>query len=326
MKELFGIETLEEFEHFLKKQNQDEIRRKMLDLFYQLCIYRNISDWNKAVRLCEGLAIIGWGEHEPVQAVRGKFYNGNPETKFINRYSQARFLDAIWSKRKAGYTLEQGRTSYHFSPQLPGNESIAWDYNVTEIIENSKFETQRNWIPRNPIRITRGVANCYETSEELVDRINELVNYLDKEMRPESYGTDLNQIIVIVSMSYSRVNHVIASDDIKTKNTSKLYVELKKLYTTDEIQNNCYFLRHRFDFGGFSKKSGKIKIELRLEKEFSELPFRGQLEKFTEYLHTGIDMVVKKLKSKKLNYDLDNMQSDFNILVSNWAEQDEKVL
>jgi hypothetical protein len=170
------------------------------------------------------------------------------------------------------------------------------------------------------------VANCYETSEELVDRINELVNYLDKEMRPESYGTDLNQIIVIVSMSYSRVNHVIASDDIKTKNTSKLYVELKKLYTTDEIQNNCYFLRHRFDFGGFSKKSGKIKIELRLEKEFSELPFRGQLEKFTEYLHTGIDMVVKKLKSKKLNYDLDNMQSDFNILVSNWAEQDEKVL
>jgi hypothetical protein len=154
------------------------------------------------------------------------------------------------------------------------------------------------------------VANCYETSEELVDRINELVNYLDKEMRPESYGTDLNQIIVIVSMSYSRVNHVIASDDIKTKNTSKLYVELKKLYTTDEIKNNCYFLRHRFDFGGFSQKSGKIKIELRLEKEFSELPFRGQLETFTEYLHTGIDMVVKKLKSKKLNYDLDSAKGN----------------
>jgi len=124
MIELFKIETLEELENFLATQNQDEIRSEMLELFYRFCMYRNVSEWNKAVRLCEGLAITGWGDHEPVQAVRGKFFNGNPVTGFINKYSQDRFLDAIWSKRNTGFTLEQGRASYHFSPHLPENESI----------------------------------------------------------------------------------------------------------------------------------------------------------------------------------------------------------
>jgi len=170
------------------------------------------------------------------------------------------------------------------------------------------------------------VVNCYSTSQELVDRINELANYLDQEMHPECYGTGLNQIVFVVSLSYSMANHIIASDDIKTKSTSKLYRELAEIYTKDEIKKNCYFLRHRFDYGGFTKKSGKMKIELRLEKEFSELPFRDQLETFTNYLSTGINVAIKKLKSKKLDYDFDEMHADFETLLSKWLEHEGKVL
>ncbi|GHV01936.1 hypothetical protein AGMMS49521_2970 [Campylobacterota bacterium] len=64
-------------------QNSAEIREKLFDEFLRYAEYKNASEWNRAVRLCECLAIIGWGTHEALQAGRGKFYNGNPETAFI---------------------------------------------------------------------------------------------------------------------------------------------------------------------------------------------------------------------------------------------------
>ena len=34
--------------------------------------YKSVSEWDKAMRLCECFAVIGWGNYEPVEALRGR--------------------------------------------------------------------------------------------------------------------------------------------------------------------------------------------------------------------------------------------------------------
>jgi len=67
MNEIFSIESLAELELFLSKQNTDEIREKLFAEFLKYSDYKNATEWNKAVRLCECLAIIGWGKEKQVR-------------------------------------------------------------------------------------------------------------------------------------------------------------------------------------------------------------------------------------------------------------------
>lgn len=319
MDQIFQLEELSELEHFLSSQNIERCREKLLELFYKHSIYKNVEEWNKAVIICESLAIVGWGENESVEAVSGKFFNGNPETIFFNRFSESRFLDAIWSKKKNGYTIEQGRTSYHYSPDVPDKKSILWDYPVTECIQEGKFRSQRNWIPKNPILVLCDAGNCYSGSVKFSESVDvTLRGILDKNMRPNVYGSGLDRISFYCSLSYSFTNHIIADDNLKIKNAALLHKELKKTYTSKEIDENHYYLRHRFMYGGFLGKSGTMKIELCLEKEFSELSYHEQIIKFSEYLLQGIQHVVSKLKKQKLSYDFDVMESDLKNVISEW--------
>lgn len=97
---IFEIEDLKELEEFLQSQSEiEQLRERLFAEFLKYADYKNAGEWNKAVRLCESLAIIGWGNHEPVEALRGQFFNGNPATCFQNKFGETRFVDAIWSKR-----------------------------------------------------------------------------------------------------------------------------------------------------------------------------------------------------------------------------------
>ena len=103
---IFEIEDLKELEEFLQSQSEiEQLRERLFAEFLKYADYKNAGEWNKAVRLCESLAIIGWGNHEPVEALRGQFFNGNPATCFQNKFGETRFVDAIWSKRVNGFTM-----------------------------------------------------------------------------------------------------------------------------------------------------------------------------------------------------------------------------
>ena len=87
MNEIYAINDLSELENFLHSQNFiEKLREKLFAEFLKYADYKSVSEWNKAVRLCECLAVIGWGNHEPVEASRGVFFNGNPRTFFCNRF------------------------------------------------------------------------------------------------------------------------------------------------------------------------------------------------------------------------------------------------
>ena len=86
---IFEIEDLKELEEFLQSQSEiEQLRERLFAEFLKYADYKNAGEWNKAVRLCESLAIIGWGNHEPVEALRGQFFNGNPATCFQNKFGE----------------------------------------------------------------------------------------------------------------------------------------------------------------------------------------------------------------------------------------------
>jgi len=324
MNEIYSIENLTELELFLSKQNADEIREKLFAEFLKYSDYKNATEWNKAVRLCECLAIVGWGKYEPVQAVRGTFFNGNPETDFYNKFNQQRFVSAIWSKRKNGLTMENGRTAYFYSPDIPNKQTVIGEYPVIECIEDLKLADQRNWIPRSPIFFSRTISNCYENSKTVIESIKyDLQANLDLKMTPEKYGRTINFTNFNLSFSYydhayCKTNHIIADEKLNLKQKD-FYPVLLTMYSKKEIEKNGYFLRNRYEYGNF--RNGVIKVIINFEKELSEMTHNAQKQKISFHVEEALAVVIEKLKKKRLEYDFDLMQADFLKIINEWKMQ-----
>lgn len=144
---IYEIENLAELEIFLRAQDQILIRERLLGEFDRYAFYKNASEWNRAVKICECLAIIGWGERESLEALRGKFYNGYAMTYFLNVHGEPRFVEAMWSKRKTGLTMQDGDTFFHESPNAAGktlSRPVKEDIQDVKIKQPAQLDSQKS--------------------------------------------------------------------------------------------------------------------------------------------------------------------------------------
>ena len=74
LERIYEIENLAELEIFLRAQDQILIRERLLGEFNRYAFYKNASEWNRAVKICECLAIVGWGERESLEALRDQLH------------------------------------------------------------------------------------------------------------------------------------------------------------------------------------------------------------------------------------------------------------
>lgn len=320
-------------EILLEQKNILKLREALFSEFLIYADYKCVSDWNKAVRLCECLAIIGWGKYEALEALKGKFFNGNPETYFLTKNGEARFVCAIWSKRVTGYTMEAGRTSYFESPnQLDDKKELISEYPTVEHIEDLKFESQRNWIPKFPIYFRQSTGNCYKNSAPVLYSIDkELQEMLNEKMQPENYGSVINYITINhhhshdVENSYPlynincKTNYIISNQEQKLSR-DEARAKLEKMFSKKEIEENQYYLRNRLEYGPFRSTTGKMNIDIYFEKEFAMLDYQQQKQKFTAYVLLGLNNAIEMLKKKKLDYNFDLMQHDFTQIINEWKE------
>lgn len=331
--QIHNITELKKLETELLKNKSASLIDKLYKELLQFSDYKNATQWNKAVRICESLTILGWGNYEPVQAIRSNFFNGNPMTGFYNKFSERRFVDAIWSKRKTGFTMEQGRTSYFESAAIVNKPTILHDYPVLEQIEDVKLETQRNWIPKNPISIGRYIQNCYENSLQLAEDIEQNLNtLLNRKMKPVNYGTAVNTLRILLTFSeatyhkfgnlttFTQTNYVIADDNLKLKKRD-FDAALKKMYSKEEIQKNAYWLRNRFEIGPFRSKTGKQTMHIYFDKQFSQQSYQEQKAQIIKFIIELLEKNISKLKKKKLDYDFDLMFDDFKKILHEWSQK-----
>ncbi len=316
LQDIYKIDDLRQLSDYLSRfYDVEKLRDELYSEFLAHSCYRNASEWNKAVRVCECLAITGWGDREPLEAVRGTYFNGAPNTYFINRDSKPRFLDAVWVKRNDGIAIDYSRSTRH---DTPGRDiAIGEPQDVTLL-------SQRNWIAKNPILITRGLANCYENSRPVIDSMEKgLKPELNRLMRPELYGNAIDRIVLNCSFSFyddyhCKTNYIIADEALKLKQKD-FYPALLAMYSEQEIEDNGYYLRNRFTYGPFRVNTGTTRIVIVLEREFSQLPQSRQKEVLSEYFLHAIGQCAKRL-SKRIDYNFDLMISDFAAILSRWCE------
>ena len=217
--DIFEIDSLDELTAYLQSLPPGRTRQQLRKRFFENVRYQNLSQWNRTVRLCEALTIVGWGDLEPVQAIRTIFDNGCPWTELRNRYWDYRYIDAWWSKRKDGIMMSERYLRDHGSDDLPAR-LLRKPFVATFEKEHGSFATQRNWIPRSPICVWRAICNCYESSEAFMASTKKLDAKLHLEMRPEVYGREIDQLRFYTHVSYGEplcTNHnfVIQEDDKK---------------------------------------------------------------------------------------------------------------
>lgn len=325
MDKIYQIDDLQLLQDYLLRfPDIDRLRACLLSEFFNYASYRNVTEWNMAVRLCECLAVVGWGAHEPLEAVRGVCYNGNPNTFFVNRYRKPRFFDAAWSKRKEGLAIDYSQSFLYGSGDNDSPETAVQDKTIGAP-QDIKLGCQRNWIAKNPICLTRGIANCYDTSRDVIESMEKWLNpELDRRMRPELYGNALNRIILNCSFSFydndhCKTNYIIADDSLKLKKKD-FYSVLLGMFSEKEINDNGYYLRNRFSYGPFRPDTGTVRVAIVFEKEFSRLPPLRQKQVMSEYFIQAVGQCAKRLM-KKVDYDFGLMQSDLSAILREWFEK-----
>ncbi len=323
IQQIYETDDLQQLRDYLSGLTDVEsLRDELFREFLRHSRYDNADEWNKAVRLCECLAIVGWGDKEPLEAVRGTYFNGNPNTYFINRDNKPRFTDAVWSKRTNGMAIDYSRTTLHESPDSPREKVVSVGTGFGEA-RDTTLKSQRNWIAKNPILITRGLANCYENSRPVIESMEkELMPELNRFMRPELYGHAIDRIVLQCSFSFyddyhCKTNYIIADESLKLKQKD-FRPTLLGMFSEKEIEDNGYYLRNRFTYGPFRADTGTTRITIVFEREFSELPRQEQKQVLCGYFRHAVGQCAKRL-AKKINYDFDLMTADFSAILDRWC-------
>ena len=94
------------------------------------------------------------------------------------------------------------------------------------------------------------------------------------------------------------------------------------MYSAKEIEDNGYYLRNRYSYGPFRKDTGRTRVDIVLEKEFSQLSYHSQKQLLSQYLIHAVEQVAKRLE-RKLSYDFQLMISDFKSILYSWAGQEQ---
>ncbi|ATA68368.1 hypothetical protein CGC48_06850 [Capnocytophaga cynodegmi] len=64
---ILKINELHKIEEFLvSSENQIKLREQLQHAFLKFSHYQNATEWNTVVRICECLAIIGWGDFKQI--------------------------------------------------------------------------------------------------------------------------------------------------------------------------------------------------------------------------------------------------------------------
>lgn len=325
MTRIFEIDDLRELAaYLLESPDTEKVRASLFAELLGYVRYRNADEWNRAVRLCEALAIVGWGDREPLEAIRDCWVNGNPETFFVNRRGEPRFRSAVWSKRKEGLAIDPGLSSFYASPDVALPESDPSSEEAADAMRERKLCSQRNWIPKNPICIARGLANCYDNSRAVIESMeSDLSAALNLRMRPERYGPAINRIVLNCSFSFydnahCKTNYVIADEALKLRQKD-FYPALLGMFSEQEIADNGYYLRNRFSYGPFRSDTGTVRVGIVFEKEFGEQSPRRQKEVLGEYFVHAVRQVEKRLRGK-VDYDFGTMIADLSAILKEWCE------
>lgn len=155
MEDLFGELTIDDVVAWCARR--PAASAALLAEFERYRDYRSAADWNRLVRVCEALAVVGWGEKTPIEARAERWVNGSMYTALRDQHFTA-IDERGWARRGTTFVLDDN----------PGPA----DPDVTVL------ESQRIPLAKNPFRFTRS-GNYQREAQPFVDELAALRTILD---------------------------------------------------------------------------------------------------------------------------------------------------
>ncbi len=306
--DIFAINGLTKLEAHLRKGNLDRTRAALQRKLFALVEYRNARDWNQLVRVCEALAIVGWGDVEPIDARAEKWLNGAFYTELQNLYFEKRFLSAGWKKKGGTFVLDEASRFYHASPERAAHAEM--DTNVyarahpevdVKDYRVARLATQRNPLPKNPVRFVRS-GNFFPIFEPFIAELETLRARIDRETRPSEYGTGFGYMGIRCDFAneFAEYFHDVADVPKSFKGSS--------------------FVRPRIAFGRLAKKQGELRIVnvRHFPSEFTEQSLARQKKVFSQDLAEMVTDLGSRLKKKKVKLDVAALLGDVRKITDTW--------
>ena len=276
---------------FLSTKDTTVYRQQLLEEFDRLCDYRNMKEWNQLVRICEALRILSWGERQPLEAYADKWLNGAyyTELKDVHGVTDQQTVHR-WSSHKHYFVLDV---------EAPDKR----DYGM------NKLAYQRNKVPKSPIRLQLVVSNCQQSVKPFVEKLDQLQQHLNHELRPQRYGEGFSYIGVSLIFS----NH----DDPNASVRTEFYHREEDV---PEDLECSYFIRPRLNIGRLSTSKGEVRFlaKRHFTKHFGYLSFEEQKEELWQDFLELFEALDKRLKKKKLHYDVTRLEEDCKAIFNDW--------
>jgi len=288
--DIYSIETIEQLTVRIQEEpSPDALRQALFAEYDRYADYANIQEWNKLVRVCEALHIVGWKEREPVEAIAEKWINGSYYSSLRTRtFHTIEGTAKGWSKRGDSFVIDDGRDPT--------------DYGI------SSLATQRNSLPKNPVRLVRS-GNYQQSVQPFVDCLRELRERLDRDMRQERYGSDFDYFAVQCWFSHH--------DDPSPT------MRYEYFHTEEDVPPHfaeSYYIRPRLQTSKLAKRNGQLKIEFtrHFTRYEGELAVETLKELFKQDLLEMVAILEEKLKKKKLSYRTDLLRQDLEAVLAQW--------
>jgi len=295
--EIFEAATLAALKARVAAQSASRLRSPLLAEYERLFHYRNIEEWNALVRVCEALALVGWGEREPVEALAARWVNGSWYTtlqtrefrKLAGHGNTGRNTEAEWSKRGSSYILCNGDDERNY-----GIES---------------FASQRLPLPKNPIRLGRRVANHQTSAAPFVDALSALRKRLDKQLSADRYGD---------AFEYVGIACVFSNHDDKHETVRGEFFHAQK--DVPKGFKSRHYVRPRLGLGKLTQKNGlwHWRVDRHFTRAEGELPLPKQKQVFAEDLLSIVATLGQRLAKKKLSFDQERLRVDLEALLAKW--------
>lgn len=286
---LFGELTLDELERRVGALGHDAVRTRLLAEYDQRREYRSLAEWNRLVRACEVLALVGWGERQPVEAYAEKWINGRMYTKlFTATFETLPGTERGWRKHGTTFVLEDGPD--RADPAL------------------TTVEYQRNPLSKNPIRLVRG-GNYPQSAHAFVEELGRLRKILDARLA-KWYGPGFGYLGIQLYFSLPDA-HPLSG--------------LRMEYFHDESEippgfAGKAFVRPRLKVGRLATRKGEIKLEVtrhytRLE---GEADLDTQKQTFVRDLDVILNLLADRIGKKAPGYRVGELRGDVSAILRAW--------
>ncbi len=293
LKTITELDSLDELERFVHSQPERPLRKVLLKLFDERAEYRHARDWAEAVRICEALAILGWGERERIDAICER-EEGQWCTQFLAANGDYRFLNGNWTKRKAGFQLHN--PEYYASPDRPDKPAVDWKtygrLHSAEfpIVPCDSLPTQRNQRKHCPLFL--GAIGGMDLTTKVVGELrDELYRLLRDSIPGDCYGEGLETFDICF----------VSSDGDGNK------------------------LKPWLQLGRYTPKSQLYRCYLHFEPAFRKRSRQDQMEYIATNLLAAIDHLAGLLRKKSVAYDIAALRADVARVLAAWQASPQKI-